>query len=87
MKEAKTSFAGWVSHPSLGEETVWGRIVFVGWRLRFESETVTREVPLVKLRIDRDEAAEGGIVCCDPDHADWQIHTLDQEILERGPLL
>ena len=87
LKEAKTSFEGWVSHPSLGEETVWGRIVFVGWRLRFESGTVTREVPLVKLRIERDETTEGGIVFCDPDHAEWLFHTLDQEILERGPLL
>jgi predicted Zn-dependent protease len=66
---------------------VWGRIIFVGWRLRFESDTVTREVPLVKLRIERDEAAEGGIVFCDPDHAEWLIHTLDQGILEDGPLL
>ena len=46
MTEPKTSFEGWVSHQSLGEEVVWGRIVFVGWRLRFESDTVTREVPL-----------------------------------------
>jgi predicted Zn-dependent protease len=76
-----------VSHPSFGEEVVWGRIVFEGWRLRFESETVTREVPLVKLRLERDEVAEGGIVFCDPDDPDWLIHTLDQEILAQGPLL
>jgi predicted Zn-dependent protease len=87
MTEAKTAFEAWVSHPNLGEEVVWGRIVFVGWRLRFESDTVTREVPLVNLRIERDEAADGGIVFCDPDHAEWSFHTLDQEILERGPLL
>lgn len=87
MREDKQALEGWVSHPSLGEEAVWGRIVFVGWRLRFESDTVTREVPLVKLRIERDEAAEGGIVFCDPDHSEWLFHTLGQKILERGPLL
>mgnify|MGYP001224349464 CR=1 FL=1 len=87
MTEDRSAFEGWICHPSLGEEVVWGRIVFEGWRLRFESDTVTREVPLVKLRIERDEAAEGGIVFCDPDHPEWSIHTLDPEILARGPLL
>ena len=76
-----------MSHPSLGEEVVWGRIVFEGWRLRFESETVTREVPLVRLRIETDEAAEGGIVFSDPNDPEWLIHTLDQEILAQGSLL
>jgi beta-barrel assembly-enhancing protease len=80
------AFEGWVSHPSLGEEVVWGRILFEGWRLRFESETVTREVPLVKLQIARDEAAQGGLLFYDPDDADWLIHTLDQKILEAVPL-
>jgi len=76
-----------MSHPSFGEEVVWGQIVFEGWRLRFESERVTREVPLVKLRLEKDDLAEGGIVFCDPDHPAWLIHTLDQEILAQGPLL
>ena len=83
----KTAFEGWVTHPSLGEEVVRGRIVFVGWRLRFESNRVTREVPLVQLLIERDEGEEGGIVFSDPDHAEWLIHTQDQEMLEHGPLL
>ena len=63
-----------------------GRIVFEGWRLRFESERVIREVPLVKLRIARDEAVEGGIVLCDPEHPDWLIHTPDERILQASPL-
>jgi Zn-dependent protease with chaperone function len=87
LTEDRSEFEGYVSHPSFGEEVVWGRIVFEGWRLRFESDTVTREVPLVKLRLERDDLAEGGIVFCDPDHPDWLIHILDQEILAQGPLL
>ena len=87
MTEASLAFDGYVCHPSLGDEVVWGRIVFVGWRLRFESQTVTREIPLVKLRIERDPLAEGGIAFCDPDHPEWTIHTPDEEILARGPLL
>jgi Zn-dependent protease with chaperone function len=83
----RSVFEGYVSHPSLSEEVVWGRIFFEGWRLRFESDTVTREVPLVKLRLERDELAEGGIVFSDPDDPEWLIHALDQEILAQGPLL
>jgi beta-barrel assembly-enhancing protease len=83
----RLAFEGYVSHPSFGEEVVWGRIVFEGWRLRFESETVIREVPLVKLRLGWDEQAEGGIVFCDPDDPEWLIHTLDQQILAQGPLM
>jgi len=87
MTEGESAFEGYVSHSSLGQKVVWGRIVFEGWRLRFESDTVTREVPLVKLQIERDEAAEGGIVFCDPDHDDWLIHTPDAAILAHGALL
>jgi beta-barrel assembly-enhancing protease len=84
---AASAFEAYVSHPSLGDEVVWGRIVFEGWRLRFESERITREIPLVKLRIARDEAAAGGIALCDPEHSEWVIHTPDAAILEHGPLL
>ncbi len=87
MSADNLAFEAYVSHPSLGDEVVWGRIVFEGWRLRFESERVTREVPLVKLRIEKDESAEGGIAFYDPEHADWVIHTLETAILEQGPLL
>jgi hypothetical protein len=66
MSEAKQSFEGYVTHPSLGEEVVWGRIGFEGWRLRFESERVIREVLLVRLRIARDESAEGGLCSATP---------------------
>jgi beta-barrel assembly-enhancing protease len=87
MTEAASAFEAYVTHPSLGEEMVWGRIVFEGWRLRFESERVRLEIPLVKLRIEREESATGGIAFCDPDHAEWVIHTLEEKILEQGPLV
>jgi predicted Zn-dependent protease len=60
--------------------------MFVGWRLRFESEAVVREILLVKLQIDRDPAVPGGIAFSDPDQPDWVIHTPDEEILAHGSL-
>ncbi len=87
MTADNLAFEAYVSHPSLGDEVVWGRIVFEGWRLRFESDRVTREIPLIKLRIAKDESAEAAIAFYDPDHAEWVIHTLETEILARGPLL
>lgn len=79
MTEAHRAFDGYVSHPSVGE--VWGKIVFVGWRLRFESETTVREILLVKLQIKRDPAVPGEITFCDPEHPDWVIHTPAEDIL------
>ena len=71
MTEEKLTVEGYVMHPSLGEEAVWGRIGFEGWRLRFESERVRLEIPLVKLRIEREESEGGGIGLCDPDRPEW----------------
>lgn len=86
MKETRSAFEAYVSHPSLGDEVVWRRIVFEGWRMRFESERVTLEIPLVKMRIEKDESAAGAHTFCDPDRPEWVIHTLEAEILEHSPL-
>ncbi len=86
MKEAPSPFEAYVSHPSYVDEVVWGRIIFEGWRLRFESEQVTLEIPLVKLRIEKDESAAGAIAFHDPDRAEWVIHTPQAEILEHESL-
>jgi len=87
MTDGSSAFDAYVCHPSLGDEAVWGKLVFVGWRLRFESGRVTREIPLVKLRIEREPSEEGGIAFCDPDHPDWSIHAPDELILTHGSLL
>ncbi len=87
MAEDNRTFEACVSHPSLGDEVVWGRIVFEGWRLRFESERITFEIPLVKLQIEREGPEASAIDFRDPGQPDWVIHTLDEEILEHGPLL
>lgn len=87
MQADTSGLTAHIVHPSLGTEPVWGRIIFVGWRLRFESEIVTREIPLVNLRIERADPSVGGIIFSDPDHPDWQIHTLDEDILSQSALL
>lgn len=87
MTADNLTFEAYVSHPSLGDEVVWGRIIFEGWRLQFHSERTTFEIPLVKLRIEREESGTAGIALCDPAQPDWVIHTLDEKILEHGPLL
>jgi beta-barrel assembly-enhancing protease len=84
MTEAQPAFDGYISHPSIGD--VAGKIVFVGWRLRFESAAVVREILLVKLQMNRDPEMPGGIVFCDPDHAEWVIHTPDEGILHHESL-
>ena len=87
MNAGQPGFEAYVTHPDLGEDLVWGRIVFEGWKLRFESERVRLEIPLVKLRIQRDESEAGGVSFCDPDRADWVIHAPGEEILDQPSLL
>ena len=78
MTAENRAFSGYVSHPSLGDEVVWGSLVFEGWRLRFESETLTREIPLVRVRIEREDSEAGGIVFSDPQDPEWSVHTLEE---------
>ena len=87
MTDERLSFDGYVSHPSLGGEAVPGTITFAFWRLRFASETASVEMPLSRLRIDREGAGDGRISFSDPEQPDWSVFTFDPSILERGPLL
>jgi beta-barrel assembly-enhancing protease len=87
LTEANLAFNGYVTHPSLGEEAVQGTITFAFWRLRFQSETATAEMPLSRLMIERDRAGDGRILFSDPEQPDWSVFTFDKSILERGPLL
>ncbi len=87
MTEDNLTFEGYVSHPSLGIEVVWGRIVFEGWRLQFESERVRLSIPLVSLQIEKEDVEGGGVVFRNPSQPEWVIHTPDGAILEQGPLL
>jgi predicted Zn-dependent protease len=87
MTPATSSFEGCVTHPSLGDEAVGGRIVFEGWKLRFESESVMLAIPLVRLRIEREESGAAGIAFCDAQDPEWVVHVPQEEILEQAPLL
>jgi len=64
-----------------------GTIVFAFWRLRFESEAATIEMPLSRVQIERGGADDGRISFSDPEQPGWSVFTFDQSILERGPLL
>ena len=80
-------FDGYVSHPSLGEEVVEGKIVFAFFRLRFVSEAVTVEMPLSRLIIEKGNAGDERIFFSDPEQPDWSVFTFDDRILKGGPLL
>ena len=86
MSGAPSTFGGYASHPSLGEEPVPGTIVFEYWRLRFGSESMALEVPLTRLGIDMDKES-GRIDFYDPQQPDLVIYTLDEEILKHPALL
>jgi beta-barrel assembly-enhancing protease len=87
LTEDSSAFAGYVSHPSLGEEAVQGQIVFAFWRLRFVSEAATVEMPLSRLVIEKGGQGDGRIFFSDPEQPGWSVFTFDGSILKRGPLL
>ncbi len=86
MTQGTSAFAAYVSHPSLGDEVVWGRIVFEGWKLKFESEDVMLAIPLVRLRIEQEEEGAGALAFSDANDPEWVVHTEQEEILEQAPL-
>lgn len=86
VSEDKSAFVAQAFHPSFGNEVVTGRIVCDRWRLRFESEAATVEMPLPRLQIEMDEGAEGRICFSDPEQPEWSVYTFDAGILKHGPL-
>jgi predicted Zn-dependent protease len=87
VSEERPEFFGYITHPSLGEEPVQGRIRFIQWRLRFESETVAREIPLTRTQIEVEQAEEERICFYDSRDPEWRIHIIGAEILAERPLL
>ena len=81
MSEGSLAFEGYVSHPSLGEEAVPGRIVFAFFRLRFESEAVTLEMPLSRLLIEKGGKGDERIFFSDPEQPDWSVFASTVAIL------
>jgi len=73
--------AGYVSHPSFGEEAVAGRIMFAFARLRFEAEGVQVEMPLSRLLIEKGGTGDGRIYFSDPEQPEWTVFTFEEAVL------
>jgi beta-barrel assembly-enhancing protease len=82
-----SALAGYVSHPSLGEEAVPGQISFAFSRLCFEAEGMRLEMPLSRLVIERGTSGDQRIFFSDPEQPDWTVFTFEEKILRRAPLL
>jgi len=86
LTEDRPAFEGYVSHPSLGDEAVPGRLTFAFFRLRFESEAATVEMPVSRLLIDKGEGRDELIYFSDPEQPGWSISTYDTNILNHALL-
>ncbi len=87
MSDEGSQYIGYLSHPSLGEEPVRGRIRFIQWRFRFESEAMTREIPLPRMQIEVESEEEERICFFDVMEPDWRIRTVGGEILGERALM
>ena len=82
MSEAIESFEASAFHPSLGNEVAAGRILIDRWSFRFQSESVTLEIPLVRLQARTGEGDDDRIIFRDSAQPGWEIYTFDERVLE-----
>lgn len=82
LSEASHSFEAHVFHPSLGNEVVAGKIVVDRWQFHFQSETVTLNIPLGRLKARTGEAADERIYFWDASDPAWEVFTLDERVLD-----
>jgi Zn-dependent protease with chaperone function len=81
VTEAHSAFAAQAFHPSLGNEVAAGSLTFDRWRLRFEAEGLTLDIPLDRLRIEVESRRVKRICFSDPEQPEWSVCTLDRNIL------
>jgi len=84
---AHLAFAAQAFHPSLGTEVATGSLSCDRWRLRFEAEGFTLDIPLGRLRIDVETHGAKRICFSDPEQPESSVYTLDQDILREVHLL
>lgn len=82
LSDASHIFEAHAFHPSLGNEAAFGRIRIDRWHFRFQSDAVTLEIPLARLRVRVGEGEDERIYFQDPAQPDWEIITDDFEILD-----
>ena len=82
MSDASHIFEAHAFHPSLGTEAAAGRISVDRWNFRFQSDAVTLEVPLTRLRVRTGKGEDERIYFHDPAQPDWEIITDDFGILD-----
>lgn len=86
MNQANQSFEASVFHPTLGNEVATGTIVVDRRALHFQSEAITLEIPLHRLRVRAGEGDDERIYFQDADSPEWEIFTEDFDILDH-PLI
>ena len=86
MNPANQSFEASVFHPALGNEVASGQIVVDHSELHFQSEAITLDIPLHRLRVRVGEGADERIYLEDAESPGWEIFTEDFDILDH-PLI
>jgi hypothetical protein len=86
LNRANQSFEASVFHPALGNEVASGQIIVDHSELHFQSEAITLNIPLHRLRLRVGEGADERIYLEDADTPGWEIFTDDFDILDH-PLI
>src|SRR5262249_11338550 len=80
------SFEAHAFHPSLGNEVATGRVTVGERHVHFESEAVSLDIPLARLKVRLTEGEDERIYFYDTSDADWKIFTTDETVLDHPAL-
>lgn len=86
MYQSNQSFEASVFHPALGNEVATGVIVVDRSELHFQSEAITLDVPMYRLRVRVGEGEDERIYLQDAESPEWEIFTSDFDLLDH-PLI
>ncbi len=81
MSQTEQSFEAGIFHPDLGNEVAAGRIFFNQWNMRFQSETISLEIPIANLTVELGEGGDERIYFSNSAHPGIRIYTTDESIL------
>src|ERR1043166_1082643 len=86
MSADQSGYVAQATYPSLTSEVAIGRIHVDRWRLKFESETFTAEIPITQLEINTAQGENEGVYFSDPNQPGLEICTFEPSVLRDNAL-
>jgi predicted Zn-dependent protease len=87
MNGNQPGYVAQACNPSISSEVAIGRIHLDRWRLKFESEALTVEIPMTQLEIAYGQGENAGVYFSDPSQPGLEICTFESAVLRDNALI